>query len=191
MTVFQLFYEMKLKTFKFKVLAFWSQQRYHDQIQITGFSYQKNQILKSWWEWQPSLPHSCILLHKQATHWPPTPNNLGPSVIISMLALFCRGLKLVIRAYWLFDPPEHFFQFSPLHFEKDRPIIKFIYSEKATKFCEIFTLLLSYVVPVKVRWRFRKILWPSQNIWTLITWFACRLLNKANTYFFLNFSSNY
>ena len=25
----------------------------------------------------------------------------------------------------------------------------FIYSEKATKFCEIFTLLLSYVVPVK------------------------------------------
>ena len=28
-------------------------------------------------------------------------------------------------------------------------ILKFIYSEKATKFCGIFTLLLSYVVPVK------------------------------------------
>ena len=27
--------------------------------------------------------------------------------------------------------------------------LKFIYSEKATKFCEIFILLLSYVVPVK------------------------------------------
>ena len=27
--------------------------------------------------------------------------------------------------------------------------VKFIYSEKATKFCEIFPLLLSYVVPVK------------------------------------------
>ena len=27
--------------------------------------------------------------------------------------------------------------------------IKFIYSEKATRFCKIFTLLLSYVVPVK------------------------------------------
>ena len=27
--------------------------------------------------------------------------------------------------------------------------VKFIYSEKATKFCEIFNLLLSYVVPVK------------------------------------------
>ena len=27
--------------------------------------------------------------------------------------------------------------------------LKFIYSEKATKFCEIFTSLLSHVVPVK------------------------------------------
>ena len=26
-----------------------------------------------------------------------------------------------------------------------------MYSEKATKFCEIFTLLLSYVVPVKIK----------------------------------------
>ena len=29
------------------------------------------------------------------------------------------------------------------------PYVKFIYSEKATKFYEIFTLLLSHVVPVK------------------------------------------
>ena len=28
-------------------------------------------------------------------------------------------------------------------------LLKFIYSEKAKKFCEIFILLLSYVVPVK------------------------------------------
>ena len=28
-------------------------------------------------------------------------------------------------------------------------VLKFIYSKKATKFCKIFTLLLSYVVPVK------------------------------------------
>ena len=28
-------------------------------------------------------------------------------------------------------------------------MIKFIYYEKATKFCDIFTLLLSYVIPVK------------------------------------------
>ena len=30
-----------------------------------------------------------------------------------------------------------------------RLLLKFKYCEKATKFCEIFTLLLSYVVPVK------------------------------------------
>ena len=29
--------------------------------------------------------------------------------------------------------------------------LKFIYSKKATKFCEIFTLLLSYEVPVKCK----------------------------------------
>ena len=34
---------------------------------------------------------------------------------------------------------------SQIYFE----IIKFIYSEKATKIFKIFTLLLSYVVPVK------------------------------------------
>ena len=32
---------------------------------------------------------------------------------------------------------------------KPQTSLKLIYSEKATKFCEIFTLLLSYVVPVK------------------------------------------
>ena len=46
-------------------------------------------------------------------------------------------------------------------------MLKFIYSEKATKFCEIFTLLLSYVAPVKSKMKIAKILWPSQNIWTL------------------------
>ena len=30
-------------------------------------------------------------------------------------------------------------------------MVKFIYSEKATKFWEIFTLLLSYVGPVKIK----------------------------------------
>ena len=32
---------------------------------------------------------------------------------------------------------------------KIESFLKFIYSEKATKFCKISTLLLSYVVPVK------------------------------------------
>ena len=67
MPVFQLFYEMKLKTSKFKVLAFWGQWRYHNQIQITSSSCHKNQILKSWWEWQPSFLHSCPLEHRYFT----------------------------------------------------------------------------------------------------------------------------
>ena len=37
-------------------------------------------------------------------------------------------------------------------------MLKFIYSEKAIKFCEIFTLLLSYVMPVKSKVKI------SQNI---------------------------
>ena len=40
-------------------------------------------------------------------------------------------------------------------------VVKFIYSEKATIFFKISTLLFSYVVPVKSR---VDILWPSQNI---------------------------
>jgi hypothetical protein len=36
-----------------------------------------------------------------------------------------------------------------LSMQKCHQGVKFIYSEKATKFCEISTLLLSYVAPVK------------------------------------------
>ena len=46
-------------------------------------------------------------------------------------------------------------------------LLKFIYSEKATKFFDISTLLLSYVVPVKSMVEVSEILLPSQNIRTL------------------------
>ena len=42
--------------------------------------------------------------------------------------------------------------------------LKFIYSEKATNFFEILTVDVTTVHTVKVRGRFPKILWPSQNI---------------------------
>ena len=42
--------------------------------------------------------------------------------------------------------------------------LKFIYSEKATKFCEIFTLLLSYVLPVKSKVKISQNFVASQNI---------------------------
>ena len=41
--------------------------------------------------------------------------------------------------------------------------VKFTYSEKDTKFCEIFPLFLT-TVHTEVRGRFCKILWSSQNI---------------------------
>ena len=43
--------------------------------------------------------------------------------------------------------------------------LKFIYSEKATKFCEISTVnLTGAIYRTNLRWRFHKNLWPSQNL---------------------------
>ena len=81
--------------------------------------------------------------------------------------IYHRYLKKQQRVENPFHPTKHF------ESSKYLPrILKFIYSEKATKFCEIFTLFLTgtkYICMTKVRWRFRKIFWPSKNIWTLIT----------------------
>ena len=65
-----------------------------------------------------------------------------------------------LSTYFLFYLIKRCLTFSKMQTLKT---VKFIYSEKGTKFCEIFTLLLSYVVPVKSE-DFAKILWPSQNI---------------------------
>ena len=78
MPVFQLFYEMKLKTCKFNVLAFWSQWRYHDQIQIAWSLYYKDQmhILNAIGSGSGSTPflipahwNITILSYKQAKPW--------------------------------------------------------------------------------------------------------------------------
>ena len=47
--------------------------------------------------------------------------------------------------------------------------IQFIYSEKVTKFSKSSPYFYA-LHRTKVRGRFRKILWPSQNIWTLNIW---------------------
>ena len=83
-------------------------------------------------------------------------------------------------------PPYHcsFFK-APSKLLSNTNFIFFIAKDlmEATKLCEIFTLLLSYVVSVKSRWRFLKILWPSQNIWTL--WMPlCRIRSKLITFVF-------
>ena len=53
------------------------------------------------------------------------------------------SMKCNLRIFYLFDKWEE--GSDPFN----RPSWKFIYPEKATKFCKIFTSLLSYVVPVK------------------------------------------
>ena len=50
--------------------------------------------------------------------------------------------------------------------------IKFIYSEKATKFCEIFSFLLSYAVPVKSLCNFNKNA-HSERISPICQWSVC------------------
>ena len=42
-----------------------------------------------------------------------------------------------------------------------------IYSEKATKFAKSSPYFWPQYIQSKVRWKFRKILWPSWNIWTI------------------------
>ena len=46
----------------------------------------------------------------------------------------------------------------PVHF------LKYIYSEKAKKFCKIFTLLLTVCTVVKSKVKISQNLWPSQNL---------------------------
>ena len=55
-----------------------------------------------------------------------------------------RGLWTTPYAVILFQP-----KYVMTNSQYPEIALKFIYSEKATKFCEISTLLLSYVVPVR------------------------------------------
>ena len=69
-------------------------------------------------------------------------------------------------------------------------ILKFIYSEKATKFCEIFTLLLTVCTVVKSKVKI------SQNfvafIWTLATYVHIYRFNfNFNSNLNLNFNFNF
>ena len=63
---------------------------------------------------------------------------------------------------------------SPILPKNERNTIRimFIYSEKATNFVKSY-LILSYVVPVKSKVKILKNLWPSQNIWTLLSCMIC------------------
>ena len=74
-------------------------------------------------------------------------------IIVVYLAYFFFLLKVSNFRRWTLDTWSSSFylgyRFSKMHLNFSflrKEIIKFIYSEKATKFCEISTLLLSYVL---------------------------------------------
>ena len=53
--------------------------------------------------------------------------------------------------------------------------VKFIYSEKATKFCEISTLLLFYVVSVKIQMEISQnfVASPEDMIFKIVIYYHC------------------
>ena len=74
-----------------------------------------------------------------------TPGKFGPVFITLGKKKWWRR-TLLLRIIWLYWRCQKAVTILPLTTSK---VIKFIYSEKATKFCEISTFRLSYVVPVK------------------------------------------
>ena len=58
-------------------------------------------------------------------------------------------------------------------------MLKFIYSEKATKFCKIFALLLSYVVPIKIK---MKILFKDNFLQASISQAGCQNVGISVSY---------
>ena len=64
---------------------------------------------------------------------------------------------------------------SLLHLAVESHDLKFINSEKATKFCKISTVDWLALHKTDLRCRFCKILCPSQNIWTLTRMKGCKI----------------
>ena len=76
-----------------------------------------------------------------------------------------QSLKLVLDIHHRMV--EYFHCHKLLKSRKEYYVLKFVYSEKATKFCEISSYFCLLYIQTKVMWRFRKILWPSQ-IFTVV-----------------------
>ena len=89
-------------------------------------------------------------------HWPAVPSL---AAFMNCIFYVSNNLKFNIPTFWCC-----YMDIDSL-WPTIRFLLKFIYSEKATKFCELTYFWLQYIRS-KVRGRFRKILWPSQNIWT-------------------------
>ena len=111
MIVLKPFYEMKLKTSKFKILCWLQNANCHFEASkdiTTNSKLQALHIRESniWWEWQPSLPHSCPLkhryfTHKQATHYHP-PQYFWPKCNIFHVSLYFAEDQSWLLTFWPF-----------------------------------------------------------------------------------------
>ena len=93
-----------------------------------------------------------------------SPFNFVPSPFF-VIFVVCRTTVNTITALtfiWIFKFSFNFCSFLFLLFYWKQKK-----NGKVQVFCEIFPLLLTVCTVVKSKGRFRKILWPSQNIWTL------------------------
>ena len=70
-------------------------------LYITSSSCHKNQILKSWWEWQPSLPHSCPLEHRHFTSLTGHPDQTFWQRVYFKVRTSHRVLKILLYNYCL------------------------------------------------------------------------------------------
>ena len=75
--------------------------------------------------------------------------HLGEAIIKKLSNADDSKLREVSRTWQKFVDTPRIFDWRMSIRGRFMIFLKFIYSEKATKFCKIFTLLLSYVVPVK------------------------------------------
>ena len=105
------------------------------------------------------------ITHQIESHRMNSPKNFGVWLMKNLIP-FINDFKCCGYIYYFVESSLS----SHLRLEKlplKMQALKFIYFEKATKFCEISIYFWLPLHRTKVRWRSRKILWPSQNTWTI------------------------
>ena len=105
MCLFQLFYYLKLKTSKFKVLAFWSQWSFHNQIYLVSYSCYKDQICIKKLVGVVTLPPLFLPSGTKAFYFinrPPGPNILTASVLTTW-SNFLLCFQLYESHYLFYD----------------------------------------------------------------------------------------
>ena len=115
-------------------------------------TFYRDQSLKVWY----------LFTHFQSTFFLFFPMKISTKAVLIWPILENRAeiLQMILLLFGKLKMPQFPSEIWPL-------VAKFISSEKTTKFCKIFTLSSLALHRTKVKWRFRKILRPSQNIWTL------------------------